>query len=188
MASSGRQFWDNQTRRYFTYDQQTNEVIYSDGTRVRYASQPAVNVPRTVAGAAQQLPANNFSTQPYNQQYTSSPPAGAGQGIQNLSRQLQNLSIATPSASTAPTLTRAAGRAIDGAEVVRNPQIRGAPPRRVSFSPAIQRGLLDPGSLLSVVGVKLSADGSRVQGAGPTGELFRSRQGMVSHIASLPIA
>lgn len=188
MASSGRQFWDNQTGRYFTYDQQTNEVIYSDGSRVRYHSQPTANVPRTVAGAAQQLPANNFSAQNYNQQYTSSPPTGAGQGNQNVARQFQNLSIATPSASTAPTLTRATGRAIDGAEVVRNPQIRGAPPRRVSFSPAIQRGLLDPGSLLSVAAVELSADTSRIQGARPTGEVFRSRQGMVSHTESLLIA
>lgn len=151
-SSSGRSFWDSQTGRYFTYDQQTNELVYSDGTRVRY---------------------------------TSPPPTGAGQGIQNVSRQFQNLSVATPSASTAPTSVLAAGRAIDGAEVVRNPQVRGVPPRRVPFSPAIQRGLLDPGNLLSVAAVKFLADNSRIQGARPTGEVFRSRQGRISHTASL---
>ncbi|GAB7326379.1 hypothetical protein MBLNU13_g10410t2 [Cladosporium sp. NU13] len=141
-SSSGRPVWtDQRTGRTFYYDQQTNEYVFSDGSRVLAASQPAqpaVNVPRTVAtGAVRQLPANVFSSQPYNQQYTSSPPIASGSSLQNVTQQLRNVKIAQPSA---PVIPYAAGRPIDGADVVRN--VLGA--RRVSLPPTVQTRLLDP--------------------------------------------
>lgn len=92
---------------------------------------------------------------------------------------IQNVSIAAPSAPTAPVIPYAAGRAVDGTEVVRDPQIRGAPPRRVSFLPAVQRGLLDPSMLFFVAIVNSSADKSRLQGARSACKVLRSRQGML---------
>jgi hypothetical protein len=148
MASSGgRPVWqDPRTGRTFHYDPQTNEVVYSDGSRVSASSQfnqPAPNVPRTGTGAVRQLSASTFSPQPYNQQYTSSPPVAAGASVQKVTRQLQNVGIAQPAAATTSTLPSAAGRAIDGAEVVRNPPIRGS--RRYPFEPKVQNRLLDRG-------------------------------------------
>ena len=131
-------------RRTSYYDQQTNEIVYPDGSRapaVSQSTQPAVNVPRTAAtSAVRQLPANAFSSQPYNQQYTSSPPIASGSSLQNVTQQLRNVQIAQPSPLAIPY---AAGRPIDGADVVRNPPVTGA--RRVSFAPRVQNRLLDPG-------------------------------------------
>ena len=146
MASSGgRPVWTEQgTGRTFYYDQQTSEYVLSDGRRVPAASQPAqpaVDVPRTATtGAARQLPANVFSSQPYGHQYTSSPPIASGPSLQNVTQQLRNVTIALPSA---PAIPYAAGGPIDGADVVRNPPVRDA--RRVSFGPTVQSRLLDPG-------------------------------------------
>jgi hypothetical protein len=144
-SSSGRSvFTDQRTGRTFYYDQQTSEFVFSDGSRVPAASQPAqpaANVPRTAAsGAVRQLPVNVFSPQPYNQQYTSSPPIASGSNLQSATQQLRNVKIAQPSA---PAIPYAAGRPIDGADVVRNPPIRGS--RRVPWSPTVQSRLLDPG-------------------------------------------
>jgi hypothetical protein len=187
MASSGRggrQVWQDQTGRFYYYDPRTNEIVYSDGTRVPYTAQPTANIPRTNAGAARQLPANNFSTQPYNQQYTTSPPTRAGQtqGIQNVSRQLRNVSIAASPVPVASGPSHAAGQPIDGADVVRNPLIWGAPPRRFSFRPEIQRGLLDPGNLILVAVVQLSTDNSRIQGARSAWKVLPSWQGTCLHM------
>lgn len=140
-SSSGHSvFTDQRTGRTFYYDQQTSEFVYSDGSRVP-AAQPAVNVPRTAAsGAVRQLPVNGFSPQPYNQQYTTSPPMASGSNLQSVTQQLRNVKIAQPSA---PAIPYAAGRPIDGADVVRNPPVQGS--RRVSWSPTVQSRLLDPG-------------------------------------------
>jgi hypothetical protein len=149
-SSNGRPVWtDTRTGRTFFYDQQSGEIVFSDGSRVPAASQfaqPAANVPRTATGAVRQLPANAFSSQPYNQQYTNSPPIASGSSVQNVTQQLQDVNIAQPSTSAKSAIPYAAGRPIDGAEVVRNPPVRGTPPRRFSFTPTVQNRLLDPGT------------------------------------------
>jgi len=176
------QLWtDPKTGRTCYLDRQTNKLVFLEDNRVPTAprrSQPAPNVPRTSTGAVRQLPANTFPPQSYNQQYTISPPVAAGPSVQNVTRQLQNVSIAQPSAPTATPIPFAAGRPIDGADVLRNPPIRGAPPRRYSFSPEYHSRLLDPGTFWTAVGSRASTDDIRFQVTGATGQVFRSWKGM----------
>jgi hypothetical protein len=184
MASSGQggpPVFQDQAGRFYHYDTRTNEIVYLNGTRVPYTAQPTSNIPRSGTVAARQLPANNFSAQPYNQRYTTSPPTRAGQSVQNVSRQLQNVSIAASPAPVTSTSSHAAGRPIDGAEVVRNPLIRGAPPRKISFRPEIRRGLLDPGNSPFAAIVRLLADNSRLQGARSAWKVLPSWQGTCLH-------
>lgn len=150
-SSAGRQVWtDRRTGRTFHYDQQTGEIVYSDGSRVLAASQfaqPPANVPRIAIGAVRQQPNNAFSSQPYNQHYTNSPPVASGSSVQNVTQQLHSLKIVQPSTSAKSAIPNTTGRPIDGAEVLRNPPVRGTPPRRVPFTPTVQNGLLNPGML-----------------------------------------
>jgi len=179
---------DPQTGRTFYLDQQTSELVYSDGSRVPASSrfpQPAPNVPRTSTGAVRQLSANAFSPQPYNQQYTSSPPVATGPSVQNVARHLQNVSIAKPAVPTTSISPYAVGGPIDGAEVVRNPPIRGAPPRRFSFSPEFQSRLLDPGVFSTAAGGRLLVNDVRLQGPRSAREVLRSRQGMCLQVTSM---
>jgi hypothetical protein len=186
-SSSGRPVYhDPRTGRSFYYEPRTSEFVYSDGSRVPASSQfaqPAPNVPRTSPGVVQQQSSNTFSNHPYNQQYTSLPPVTAGPSVQGVTQQFQNVNIAKSFAPNTSTIPYAAGRPIDGAEVVRNPPIRGAPPRRVSFLPEHRNGLLDPGMSKIAASLRYLANNSRLQGARASKGILRSRQGTCLSIA-----
>jgi hypothetical protein len=97
------------------------------------------------------------------------------------------MGIAKSSAPTTSAIPYAAGRPIDGADVVRNPPVRGAPPRRFSFTPTVQNRLLDPGRLHIAVSARDLAEDTRLQGTRSPKGILRSRQGTYLRIAGTEI-